>query len=259
MIGIYLITNKVNGKKYVGQSVNIERRFSEHLRSGQPEKYSHKNERDINTPIHLAMQKYGIQCFSLTILEECEQSQLNERERYWINYYKSNNKQFGYNILAGGQDNFALKGELHSQAKLSQSEVNIIKNLLKNSNKNLNEILELFPFISKSTLSMINQGKSWFDENEKYPLRKLETSHKGSSNGRAKFSEKQVMEIRKKYSMGISPKQLFKEYNNIASQSAISAIIYGKTYKHLPIWNNSKKKWIEPCIDYPQSLKQAGE
>ena len=42
-------------------------------------------------------------------------------------------------------------------------------------------------------------------------------------------------------------------------QSAISAIIYGKTYKHLPIWNNSKKKWIEPCIDYPQSLKQAGE
>lgn len=242
MIGIYLITNKINGKKYVGQSVNIQRRFSEHLRSGQPEKYSHKDRRDTNAPIHVAMQKYGIQYFSLTILEECDKTQLDERERYWINYYKSNNKQFGYNILAGGQDNFALKGELHSQAKLSQKEVNTIKELLKNSDKNLNEILELFPFISKSTLSRINQGKTWFDENEKYPLRKMGTSNKGSSNGRAKFSEEQVMEIRKKYSRGIAPVQLFEEYGNIASQSAISAILYGKTYKHLPIWNNSKKK-----------------
>lgn len=255
MIGIYLITNKINGKKYIGQSINIKKRFAEHLRSGQPEKYSHKNERDINTPIHLAMQKYGIQNFSLTILEECDKQQLDDRERYWISYYKSNEKQFGYNVLLGGQNKIALKGELHSQAKLSQKEVNIIKDLLKNSDKNLNDILELFPFISKSTLSMINQGKTWFDKKEKYPLRKLETSHRGSLNGKAKFSEKQVMEIRKKYSMGIPPKEIFIEYGNIASKSAISAILYGKTYKHLPIWNNSKKKWIEPCIDYPQSLK----
>ena len=255
MIGIYLITNKINGKKYIGQSIDIERRFCEHLRSGQPEKYSHKNERDINTPIHLAMQKYGVSNFSLTVLEECKKERLDEKEKYWISYYRSNEKQFGYNVLTGGQDNLALKGELHSQAKLSQKDVNIIKDLLKNSNKNLNDILKLFPFISKSTLSMINQGKTWFDEKEKYPLRKMETSHKGSKNGRAKFSEEQVMEIRKKYSEGTPPKKLFIEYDNIASQSAISAILYGKTYKHLPIWNNSKKKWIEPCIDYPQSLK----
>lgn len=255
MIGIYLITNKVNGKKYIGQSVNIERRFSEHLRSGQPEKYSHKNERDINTPIHTAMQKYGVQNFSLTILEECEKNQLDEKEKYWISYYKSNEKQFGYNILLGGQANFSLKGEQHSQAKLSQKEVDIIKDLLKNSNKNLNDILLLFPFISKSTLSMINQGKTWIDENEEYPLRKLEMARRGSANGRAKFSEEQVMEIRKKYSLGVSPSELYSEYSKIASQSAISAILYGKTFKHLPIWNNSKKKWIEPCIDYPQSLK----
>ena len=255
MIGIYLITNKVNGKKYIGQSVDVERRFSEHLRSGQPDKYVHKNERDIGTPIHLAMQKYGIENFSLTILEECLKDELNEKERYWISYYKSNEKQFGYNISSGGQESFGLKGESHSQAKLSQKDVDTIKNLLKNSDKNLNEILKIFPFVSKSTLSMINQGKTWFDEKETYPLRKLTTAHIGSANGRAKFTEEQVMEIREKYSKGTPPATLFLEYNYIASNSAISAILYGKTYKHLPIWNNSKKKWIEPCIDYPQSLK----
>ena len=69
MIGIYLITNNINGKIYIGQSVDIHRRFLEHLRAGQPEKYANKKERDLNTPIHLAMQKYGVNNFSLSILE----------------------------------------------------------------------------------------------------------------------------------------------------------------------------------------------
>ena len=255
MIGIYLITNKVNNKVYIGQSNNIDRRIKQHIRSGQPEKYALKNIRDSKTPIHLAMQKYSIQNFSFTILEECKEQELNEKEKYWIQLYKSNNPKFGYNLTEGGQESIGLKGEHHSQAKLTQKEVNQIKNLLKYSNKNLNEILKLYPFISKSTLSMINQGKTWHDASEKYPLRVLQTAHKGSSNGRAKFTEQQVMEIRTKYSNGSKPKDLFLEYNHVASESAISSILYGKTYKHLPIWNNTKKKWIEPCIDYPQSLK----
>jgi predicted GIY-YIG superfamily endonuclease len=53
--GIYLIRNDVNNKVYIGQSNCIDRRWKEHLRSGQPEKYHCKNERDVKTPIHLAM------------------------------------------------------------------------------------------------------------------------------------------------------------------------------------------------------------
>ena len=55
MTGIYLIRNKINGKVYIGQSTDIHRRWMEHLRSGQPELYSKKSERDSTTPIHLAM------------------------------------------------------------------------------------------------------------------------------------------------------------------------------------------------------------
>ena len=58
MIGIYKITKKENGKSYIGQSNDIERRFKEH-----------KNKRDI--PVEIAIQKYGAAAFKFEIIEEC--------------------------------------------------------------------------------------------------------------------------------------------------------------------------------------------
>lgn len=66
MIGIYKITKKENGKSYIGQSNNIERRFSEH-----------KNKIDI--PVEIAIRKYGADAFSFEIIEECSLDKLDER------------------------------------------------------------------------------------------------------------------------------------------------------------------------------------
>ena len=129
--GIYMFTNKINGKKYIGQSVDCYRRFLEHKRAAYPEIYSSKGERDSNVPIHLAFQKYGFENFDYLVIEECSKEKLNEREKYWINFYDSTNKEKGYNISEGGQDIVGAKGENHSQAKLTQEEVREIKNLLK--------------------------------------------------------------------------------------------------------------------------------
>lgn len=244
MTGIYLIRNKVNGKVYVGQSTDIHRRWTEHLRSGQPELYNKKSERDSTTPIHLAMQKYGVKNFELSTLEECPRENLNDRERFWIAHFNSTNKQFGYNIGEGGQKSFALKGENHSQAKLTQKQVDEIKELLKNSNLTLEEISQRYPFVAKSTLSLINQGKTWHSDNETYPLRVLSVGSKGSKNPRAKFTEEQVMEMRELYSKGATPKEIYPKYEHIASQSAINAILYNKTYTHLPKWNKKEQKWF---------------
>lgn len=248
--GIYLIRNLKNNKIYIGQSVDIKRRWQEHLRSGQPEKYCVKNNRDSKTPIHLAMQKYKIENFQIQILEICNREKLNEREKYWINIFNACDKNIGYNITSGGQDNFALKGEKHSQAKLTENEVKEIKKLLKNSSLNLSEISLKYHNISKSTISMINQGKIWYDKDTSYPIRKTYTGLRGSKNPRACFTEKQVMELRIMYSQGKTLKDVPQKYKNIASDNAILAIFYGKTYKHLPIWNKKEQKWIEPCIDY---------
>ena len=81
MTGIYLITNLKTNKVYVGQAVRLLERWGEHLRAGQPELYSSKNERDSNSYLHRSMNKYGINNFSFKILELCSREQLNEKEQ----------------------------------------------------------------------------------------------------------------------------------------------------------------------------------
>ena len=256
MIGIYKIINKVNNKIYIGQSCDCHRRWMEHLRSGQPDKYAIKSQRDLNAPIHLAMQKYGIENFEIKILEICEREKLNEKEKDWIKFYKQQGYSL-YNITDGGQKNgVSLKGEKHSQAKLTQAEVNEIKRLLKDTKKSYNEILALFPNItSKSIISLINQGKNWFDEKETYPIRQTDYRNIGEKAGGALFTNEEVMNIRKEYAENpkLSATILANKYS--VSINTMSAILQGRSYKYLPYYKKSLKKWIEPCIDYPQSLK----
>ena len=90
-IGIYKITNKVNGKSYIGLSSNIEERFKKH-RQMQGEKV-----------LYSAFQKYGIENFDFSIIELCSSELLSEREKYWIAYYDTYNN--GYNATLGGEGN----------------------------------------------------------------------------------------------------------------------------------------------------------
>lgn len=96
MIGIYKIKNKVNGKVYIGQSIDIKRRW-----------YAHKNElgRQVHCNSHMqkSWNKYGEENFEFSILEECDLNDIDEKEIFWISYYNSANQDFGYNLTDGGQ------------------------------------------------------------------------------------------------------------------------------------------------------------
>ena len=94
MCGIYKITNTLNNKSYIGQSVSIYKRWQQHKDGAKKPHH--------NSAIHLAMQKYGIDFFEFTVLEECEPSLLNEKEAYWANYYNTYVPN-GYNIVLCGQ------------------------------------------------------------------------------------------------------------------------------------------------------------
>jgi group I intron endonuclease len=80
MIGIYKITNP-NGKIYIGQSVDIEKRWKLH-------KYVHESGR-CNYHLYNSFRKYGFDAHIFEVVEECMDSELNDRERYYQDKYNS--------------------------------------------------------------------------------------------------------------------------------------------------------------------------
>lgn len=94
---IYKITNNINNKVYIGQTKNLTKyRWQHHIW-----KASHPEKEDTNYPLYRAMRKYGIINFSCEELEQINNELLNERERYWIEYYHSYTPN-GYNCDLGG-------------------------------------------------------------------------------------------------------------------------------------------------------------
>jgi group I intron endonuclease len=90
---IYKITNNINGKCYIGKTERtIEIRWSEHTR---PSRWK------MDLPLYRAFLKYGINNFSIEEVEECDNTILDEREIYWINYFDT--YKSGYNCTAGGE------------------------------------------------------------------------------------------------------------------------------------------------------------
>ena len=92
---IYVITNIINGKQYVGQtSRDIYTRFEEHC-------YDNRS----TSSIHKAIVKYGVKNFKLEELETIDLTLLDEREKYWIE--KLDTYRNGYNQNIGGEQSFS--------------------------------------------------------------------------------------------------------------------------------------------------------
>ena len=92
--GIYKIENNLNHKIYIGQSVDIERRWKQHISSSN----------DVKHPLYYNQlyrdfRHYGIDNFTFSIVQEISEGSLDEAELYWMKHYDT--LKNGYNISAG--------------------------------------------------------------------------------------------------------------------------------------------------------------
>lgn len=92
--GIYKITNIDTGKAYIGKSTNIKKRIVDHFKSSIGIKTI------ADQAVHHAILKEGFWNWSIEYIIYCDKDQLNELEKYYINFFKT--QEFGYNKNAGG-------------------------------------------------------------------------------------------------------------------------------------------------------------
>jgi len=96
LIGIYCIYNKVNNKKYIGKSVDVYKRIVSHK-----SRLTLKSDKGCNAYLINAWEKHGSENFDYYIIEKFEfldEDKIAERELYWIDFYKTCEKKFGYNL-----------------------------------------------------------------------------------------------------------------------------------------------------------------
>lgn len=154
IIGIYKITNKKNGHAYIGQSVDIYKRWTNHKIAA-----FNKNDDAYKYPICRAFRRYGVENFDFEILEECRIDELNEKEIHYIALY--NTFFYGYNQTLGGE---------HSSLVPKENIIGIFHDL-ETTQMVHKEIADKWN-VSRSTVDWINTGRMWHQDGREYPIQK---------------------------------------------------------------------------------------
>ena len=156
---VYKITNRINGKIYIGITNNFNRRMREHRNKAQSEsstKYYYH--------LSCAIRKYGWENFVTEIIaDNLERKEAEKLEKKYIKLYNSNNVNFGYNITEGGES-------ATIQTSVTDVQASAIINALKNSCQTMSTIAKQYG-VSVSQVSRINLGELKKDSSLTYPIR----------------------------------------------------------------------------------------
>lgn len=110
---IYIIRNSVNDKVYVGSTYySIHRRLVSHLNGSA----------NGDSKMQRAIREIGRDKFFISLIKTCHtKEQLTYSERFFVKYYKSNNSEFGYNTMSGGENTKTVRGMSKIQAYVTDS------------------------------------------------------------------------------------------------------------------------------------------
>ena len=197
-IFIYTLNHPTTNEiKYVGKTNNPKRRLYHHIEESK-RKNGFKNRHVINWINHLLLEKLKP---TMNIIEICNEDNWEEREKYWIKYYKGSDVQL-CNIESGGKHcikNFSDETKLiHAnnlralKSKYSEQQKEFIWNLIceKYSDK---EIMNIFPEISKPFLYQIKNGYKWNHITKlTKPKSTIDRASQRRNTGKGYFYSKQI-------------------------------------------------------------------
>lgn len=247
--GIYEILNIKNNKRYIGQSQKVRTRLLKHRR------ILIKNEHG-NIHLQNSVNKYGIECFEFNLIEYCPIDELDSKEDYYISYFNSNNREYGYNHRIDNKTNRGLKWSDEVREKISK-----YYNDENSYHKNHTIPIEILKKAWEASRNRI-----WTEEDRKRhseilkgtkvkDTSNMKLAQRGENNPSDKLSEEEVKEIilllKNKY---CNHKLLSEVYG--VSRSNISAISCGRSWKHISQDNINESYFIKGIEKIEKYKKQ---
>ena len=240
---IYKITNKVNGKVYIGQTITgFDRRYGNNL-----------SKRTSNRHLKYSIQKYGIDNFNISKVFDIafSKEELDIKEKCWISIYKSTNSDYGYNSEDGGSN-----GKPNEETRIKLSESMKGRVFTEEHRDNIRNALIGKPLSEerKEKISKSLKGKRTGKENSFYGKHHSEESRRKMSEsrkGRVITEEwrKHISDSNKKKVICITTGKIFNsvkeasEYYNIKCSSSISACCKGKLKSCGKLEDGTKLVW----------------
>lgn len=239
IIGVYKITNLINGKIYIGSSIDINSRWKEHVRDLNKNKHH-------STHLQRSWNKNGSENFEFSILEKCNEEEILDREQYYLDTLKPFDKNNGYNTALNSLA--PMTGRKHSnetKAKLSEGVRNRDASVWVRGEDKFNakfkdeDIIEIKKLISEGcrivdianlynvegqTITQIKTGERWSHIVTEYDDLIIQTP-------RQKLTEENVIEIKK---------LLIEEKLTIVEIADIFNVSFGiiSSIKNLNSWGN---------------------
>lgn len=247
--GIYAITNLCDGKRYIGQSVDLNKRWRTH-------QWLLSSNKHYNPHLQRAWNRGDD--FEFSVIEECDKQDLNDREIYWIAYFHATEMQYGYNLCVGGNSTTGRKFSEETKRKMSEKRKGykcspeVVAQRVATFRKRMEDPVfreehhRKLSEVGKKRGSPWNKGRHPLEETRrrlsqslkgkkhaKTQGEKLRALYSGEGSLTAKLKEHDVVQIRLRFLSGERQCDIHKDYPQITTQTLYD-IVRNRRWKSVP-------------------------